>query len=430
MQGLLAGEPRAPSPSTPAQEPKRRYHELDWLRAFIILALVPAHAIGFFTSTTGKYYSTQYSSPVGLSTMMTLGTWGIALLFLVAGAATNFAIVNRSSLQYIVERFVRLMVPFIFACLTLIPLQVYLVIHTFPGVIDKLSAPAGWDPHFADSPVTFYLWFAGGYFSFLTHYTPQYEFIFWSHLWFIPRLFVISLLTLPLLLSLRVARGARFISWLANLCERHRGAVFLLAVPLGFVNAVLGWQWQGWQVVGAPDNVNVLAQFIFYAMVYVYGFVIYADVRLRQAVRRDGGLAALAVALLAFGITQLFAVGNQALAHDYSAGGILGAALRTLAAWLCVVSIVGLSMRFLAFTNWFGQYLSEASYPFYVLHLAVLYLVGLPLLASGAPAILSFLMMVILTYAITLTVYELLIRRLRPLRILFGMRKRPIPVIT
>ena len=427
MQRPLTEEPRVPPVPTPTREPQRRYYELDWLRAFIILALVPAHAMGFFTTTTATYYGTQYASPVGLSTLMTIGSWGIALLFLVAGAAACSMLDHRSPRQFVGERCVRLLVPFVFASLTLIPLQDYLIIHAFPSVLGQVSAPAGWDPQYADSPVSFYLWFVGASFTFLTHYTPQYEFIFWSQLWFIPRLLLISLLTLPLLLFLRGARGRRLISRLATLCERHRGAVVLFAVPLGLILAVLGWQWQGWQVVGAPDTANVVAQFIFYAVVYVYGFVLYADERLRQTVRRDGGVVALIVALLAFIITLLPGVGSQALAHDYSAGGILAAVLRAVAAWLCIIGIVGLSMRFLAFTNRFGHYLTEASYPFYVLHLSVLYLVGLPLLTSGAPALLSFLAMVVLTYVITLAAYELFIRRIRPVRVLFGMKKKPSP---
>ncbi len=422
MRPLTAGESRAPGIPMPARDPARRYHELDWLRAFIVLALVPGHAMGFFTATTAKYYGTQLTFPIGLSTLMSIGSWGIGLLFLVAGAAAYSMLSRHTPLQFIGERCLRLLIPFLVASLTLIPLQDYLIIHNFPGVIGQIPTPPGWEPRFADSPLTFYWWFVGGYASFLIHYTPQYEFIFWSHLWFIPRLLVISLLTLPLLLYLRGPRGARLISWLAALCARYRGAVFLLAAPLALINAVLGWQWQGWQVVGAPDTANVLAQFLFYTIVYVYGFALYADERLRLAVRRDGGFAALAVAVVAFATTQLPGVGSQSLAHDYSAGGILAAVLRAVAAWLCIVAIAGLSMRFLAFTNRLGRYLKEASYPFYVLHLAVLYIVGLPLLTSSAPAVLRFLAMVILTYAITLTAYELLVRRIRPVRVLFGMQ--------
>jgi acyltransferase-like protein len=425
MRPLPAGSRRAPELPAPAPEAERRFHELDWLRALIILALVPAHAIGFFTATTGKYYATRHTSSISLSPLMTLGSWGMALLFFVAGAATYVAIAHRAPRQYLAERFTRLLIPCLFASLTLVPLQDYLIMHTFPDVVTKLSIPDSWSPHVADSPVTFYLWFVGAYFTFLTHYAAQYEFIFWSHLWFIPRLFLISLLTLPLLRYLRGARGAVFISWLADQCERYRGGVFLLAVPLVVVNAGLGWQWQGWEVVGAPDDANVLAQFVTYTIVFIYGYMIYASARLRHSVRRDGGAATLVVALVLFGISQLFGVGNQSLAHDYSAGGLLGGTLRAVATWLCVVSLAGLSMRILAFTNGFGRYLTEASYPFYLLHLAVLYLVGLPLLASGAPGVLSFLVMVILTYGITLALYHLLIRQVRPLTFLFGVRTQP-----
>ncbi len=427
MQHLRAELLRAPRNPMSAQALKHRYHELDWLRALIILALVPAHAIGFFTATTGQYYGTQYHSPVGLSTMMTAGSWGIALLFLVAGAATNFALIHRTPRQYIGERFLRLLIPFLFASLTLIPLQDYLILHNFPNVMSQIPVPTGWDPHYLDSPVTFYFYFVKTYFWYLIHYTPQYEYIFWSQLWFIPRLLVISLLSLPLLRYLRTERGARIIAWLASLCAKYRGGVFLLAVPLVIVDAALGWQWQGWEVVGAPDSANVLAQFLFFAIAYIYGFVLYADERLRNAVRRDGGAMALVIALIAFVLAQSLGLGNQKLAHDYSAGGVLNAALLTVAAWLAIVGVVGLSMRYLAFTNRVGQYLSEASYPFYVLHLAVLYLVGLPLIANGAPAILSFLVMVILTFVITFAVYELLIRRIWFMRALFGLHKTSNP---
>lgn len=414
--------PSAPQVPLQAGEPPRRHHELDWLRVFVILALVPSHAMGFYTANSAKYLGTQYSSPISLSTLMSLGSWGMALLFLVAGATAHAMLNRHTPRQFIGERCVRLLIPLLFASLTLIPLQDYLMLHAFPEVATTIPAPPGWTPHIADSPVAFYLWFVRAYVSFLIPYSPQYAFIFWSHLWFIPHLLVISLLTLPLLLWLRGPRGATYVARLADVCARYRGAVFALAVPLGLINVVIGWQWQGWQVVGAPDVANILSQFVFYTVVYLYGFALYSDERLRKAVRRDGTAVALVVALGIFAVTQLPGMGSQALAHDYSAGGIASGMLRAVAAWLGIVALVGLSMRFLNFTNRRARYLTEASYPFYVLHLAVLYLVGLPLLASGVPGALGYLVMVALTYAITLAVYELFIRRIGPLRALFGMR--------
>lgn len=154
----------------------------------------------------------------------------------------------------------------------------------------------------------------------------------------------------------------------------------------------------------------------------------YADERLWRAAQRDS-LLALALGLLAFVPTQLPGVGNQALAHDYTAGGMLAAFLRAFAAWLWALAIVGLGMRYLTFTNRLGRYLTEASYPLYVLHLPVLYLLlfALPLLTGQTYPLLRYLAMVTLTFGVTLGAYEVLIRRTPPLRALFGMRPGPIP---
>lgn len=425
MRQLLT---EAPSAATHARKPKARYYELDWLRIFVVLALVPAHTLGFFTSVAGQFLGAGDTGPLDLAALVTLGDFGIALLFLVAGASTGFALDRRSTYQFAGERCVRLLVPFAFASLTLIPLQDYFVVRAFPAVLGHMSLPSGWEPHPSDSPLVFYWGYLGAYASFLTHYAQQYEIVFWGQLWFLPRLLVISLLTLPLLLFLRRERGKRLVGRLAINCERYRGAVYLLALPLGLVLAVIGWQWQVWQVVSVPDAANVLAQMVFYAIVYVYGYVLYADRRLRLVVRRDGGVMALALAVFAFLLTQIPGFGDQAVTHDYSAGGIAVAFIRALAAWLCVLGITGLAMRFLAVTNWAGRYLNEASYPFYVLHLTVLYLVGLPLLTGESYPILRYLAMIALTYAVTFGVYELAVRRIPPVRVLFGMRRRRRPV--
>ena len=57
----------------------------------------------------------------------------------------------------------------------------------------------------------------------------------------------------------------------------------------------------------------------------------------------------------------------------------------------------------------------------------MLYLVGLPLVASGTQPLLAFLIMVVFTYAITMGIYEVFVRRLPPIRMLFGMKRRTIP---
>ncbi len=412
----------APPPRAPAREPGPRRYELDWARAFVVLAVIPVHTAGLFTAAANQLLGTQNASPVSLSLLTSVGVWGIALLFLVAGAGAYFALERHSPRQFIGERCLRLFIPFAFASLTLVPLQDYATLRTFPGALGQVAV-LGWDRHVADSLVAFYPRYLGSYVSFLTHYTPQQELFFWNYLWFIPRLLLISGLSLPLLLALRSRRGRRLIAGFAVLCERHRGALFLLALPLGVVLVMLGWQWQTWTTT---DDFNELAQFVFYGLVFVYGFLLYADERLRRAVQRDS-LLALAFLLLAFVPTQFPGVGNPALAHDYSVGGMLAAFLRAFVAWLGVLGMVGLAMRFLPFTNRLGRYLTEATYPFYLLQLPVLYLLlfTLPFLSGEAYPLWRYLAMVTLTFAVILAAYELLIRRIPPLRTLFGLRPRP-----
>lgn len=136
----------APPTRAPASERQTRHYELDWCRAFVVLVLIPFHAAGLFSATAAQYFSTHSSSPVSLSLLATVGVWGISLLFLIAGAGACFALQRRSPRQFIGERCLRLLIPFAFATLTLIPLQDYAILHAFPGVLGQVAVP-DWDRH-------------------------------------------------------------------------------------------------------------------------------------------------------------------------------------------------------------------------------------------------------------------------------------------
>ena len=52
-----------------------------------------------------------------------ISVWHMPLLFLLAGASTYFALRKRSNRQYVGERVLRLVVPFVFGIFVLIPPQ-------------------------------------------------------------------------------------------------------------------------------------------------------------------------------------------------------------------------------------------------------------------------------------------------------------------
>ncbi|HEX9068989.1 MAG TPA: hypothetical protein VF807_09480, partial [Ktedonobacterales bacterium] len=63
----------------------RRY-ELDWLRAFVVLGLIPIHAAVFFSSAADLFIKNSDTNEIMALLGVFAGSWGMPLLFLVAGA--------------------------------------------------------------------------------------------------------------------------------------------------------------------------------------------------------------------------------------------------------------------------------------------------------------------------------------------------------
>lgn len=97
-------------PSAP--KPERRC-DIDWLRILAVLLLIPFHTARIFDPFDPFYVkNAERSTALGYGAIKVLHPWHMPLLFLLAGAATWFAIGFRSGGQYVRERFTRLLVLF------------------------------------------------------------------------------------------------------------------------------------------------------------------------------------------------------------------------------------------------------------------------------------------------------------------------------
>ncbi len=215
----------ADQPSAPSV---RRY-ELDWLRTGAVFGLIPFHVAVIFTSGAYDYVKNAQTSTVMDFLVSFITAWGIPLLFLVAGGSARYALAARSVKRYLNERVTRLLVPFIFGMLLIVPLQVY---------IGRLSGPTP-APQFP----TFYgefLWSLALIFTGRLPRGPDWI----GHLWFIPPLMLFAALAIPFARLLRTPRGRATVEWLAG---RMRGysALLLLGLPLAVVNwlAIEGVRW-------------------------------------------------------------------------------------------------------------------------------------------------------------------------------------------
>ncbi len=299
---------------------QERLSSLDWLRMLAVLGVFYAHAAWLFD----LLYSWRIEETGNVYALVVFGNqWGMALFFLLAGASAWFSLGSRTARQFIGERFVRLVLPFLAGVLLIAPPQVY-----FMDLSRSLYHGS----------------FLQYYVQYFTHWqlswNPQSLVGYGFHLWFLVFLFLYALLALPLFTHLRRERGWRFIAWLAALCER-RGGIFLLVPPLALIQVTLRpWfpGYQGW------------ADFLSWLLYFVYGYLIVADLRLQKAIRRQGLLALfvgsaslLAILAMMFGPGALKSWDNV---PSYSLHYELGQLLFSITSWSSVLLVSAESNEF------------------------------------------------------------------------------------
>ncbi len=366
-------------------ETNRRY-DIDWLRILVVASLVPFHTARVFDIWEPNYVKNADLSNVLSYFLSFLAVWNMPLLFLLAGAASGYALEFRSGGAYLKERFKRLFIPFVFGVLVIVPPQAYIARFQQPGYNESYGR------------------FLLDYFKVrgdLTGYTGQFT---PAHLWFILYLLVFSTVALPLFLYLR--RDRRVIDWLTRECERP-GALLLLAVPIG--------------IAGALPDIGGKNPF-FYFMLFLYGYVMAADSRFQTVVDRYKIQALILGAITMTATLMLWALRVRFPA--YSPGDVFFYLMRTFNMWLWVVALLGYARKYLNRTNRVYTYANEASYPFYILHQTIIWMIGFIVVQWPANLWVKFFVIALGSFAVTWLVYDLGVRRNNLTRFLFGMKHR------
>ena len=363
----------------------RRY-DIDWLRILVVASLVPFHTARIFDIWEPNYVKNADLSNVLSYFIAFLAAWNMPLLFLLAGAASGYALEFRSGGAYLKERFKRLFIPLVFGVLVIVPPQAYIARFQQPG--------------YGESYGRFLL----DYFRVrgdLTGYTGQFT---PAHLWFILYLLVFSAVALPLFLYLR--RDRRVIDWLARECGRP-GALLLLAVPVG--------------IAGALPDIGGKNPF-YYCMLFLYGYVMAGDNRFQEAVDRNKVWALLLGAITMTATLTLWAMRVRFPA--YSPGDVLFYLVRTFNMWFWIIALLGYARKYLNRTHRVYAYANEASYPFYILHQTIIVGIGYGVVQWPVNLWLKFFVIALGSFVVTGMVYDLGVRRNNLTRFLFGMKGR------
>jgi glucans biosynthesis protein C len=175
---------------------RTRLFFLDWLRVLAFAALVLYH-VGMYYVTWDFHVKSPFAGP-GLEPWMKLTEpWRMSLLFIISGAATALMLRGRESMQMFKQRSRQLLPPLLCGVVLVVPLQTYF------EVAQKFKYTGG------------FLNFLGLYFTHFSGFCSNGKCLVlptWNHLWFLPYLWVYTLIVCAVLVVMptavdRMARG-------------------------------------------------------------------------------------------------------------------------------------------------------------------------------------------------------------------------------
>jgi peptidoglycan/LPS O-acetylase OafA/YrhL len=393
----MSSQPIVGQANTPPRTSTRLYY-LDWLRVIAILAVFFYHAVHPFDMSDWHIKNVEQSMTVTVFLGL-LFPWGMPFFFLIAGTGSWFALRKRTAREFAVERFKRLLVPF-FAGWVLLWLPM-LYLNWLNLVQRGVWTASYWD---------FVAIQRAGF-------TPVWFGRLGMHLWFLGFLFCFSVLGLPLFLWLRGESGQAFLARLVRICTR-RGGILLFILPLLVVRFAL-------QPLFPTEH--DWADFFYLMTMFCLGYVLYTHEGFARAIRRDWAillvlaiLSTAAWAVLALTAEDLDVFAAPRTLRDFTMWGAI-----TINSWCWSAFMLFIGMRFLDFTNKWLEYGQEAVLPFFVLHQPVIITIAFFVVQWNAGIPLKLVTVVLGSFVVTLGIYELIIRRVPLLRVLFGMKPAP-----
>ncbi len=370
-----------------------RHYGMDWLRIGAFALLIFYH-IGMYFSPWDWHINTP--EPVRWLTvpMLASNAWRLSLLFVVSGFASAALWRARPGVgRFVSSRTLRLLLPTIFAIIVTLPIQPWI----------ELTVDHGYRHGYG------YFWLHD-YFRW-----GRYEGVplpSWQHLWFVVYLWVY---TMVLAVGLMLPQPWR--QHIRSITESALAGVRLIWVPM-----VVSCLWLlAYGATQATHNlIDDLPIHLFYLPQFLFGVVLFGSDTIWAAVRRHWQLAGM-LAIAAFGVIAFSEVihrmgyrGSEPLRLAYEP-------LRMLQCWGAIIGLIGLADRYWNHDHRWRATLTEAMFPFYVIHQTIIILVAGTLRPLELPLLAQFAIILVATVAGSWA-YYLIGRRIPVLRVLIGLR--------
>ena len=390
---------------------ERRY-DIDWLRIVAILAVFIFHSTRAFDTEGWHLKNADQSNFLFILMRGMIWTWLMELFFLLSGSGTWYSLKSRTGGQYLLERVKRLLIPIY---------GVGMLILMLPQLYFEIFTNQGYTGTFWEYLPRYFLELPGGLVGTSLHELNNASFLvpyhFSGHLWFLRYLFLISLITLPLLLYLKSEQGKRLIERLAGVCDR-RGGIFLFLIPLTIILIFLRFSLKG---------SRTWADFLWYMVFFLIGYIMPADKRFTESYKRHGwvcfalwivGFSGLGLLVLVLGYNPL--PGNEPFSLQY----VLYQIVWSITSYSSVVFMLSLGAKYMRSNNRMLAYGNEAVLPFYILHQTVILCVGWFILPLNMGIFPKLVIIMVVSFVLIMGIYEGLIRHFNWVRFLFGMRSK------
>ena len=344
----------------------RRY-DIDWLRVLALGFLIVYHVVISFQPWAQYIFFIQNDQSLEWLWifMGMINIWRIPILFMISGMGARFAMERRNWRQFLKDRTVRILIPFIFGLFCICPISVYIAMQY-----------SGKEPQYIPNA---------------------------GHLWFLANIFLYVLLLLPLLTYLKNRSDNFVLRFLSNMFHRPAG-IYLVVLPVMFE----AWLVNPESFPGYAQTshgfwlgmVCFLSGFIFVSLKSVFWQAV-------EGVRRGALAVAFLLYLVRLVIFQLEGEPSVLTAFESMS-------------WM--LAFFGFGSLYLNKPSRKLAYFSKAVYPVYIVHMPLQYFFSYYIIPLSLPAAIKLVLLLVLTFGGSLALYEFALKRIKWVRPLFGLK--------
>lgn len=373
-----------------------RIYYLDWLRVSAFGVLILFHSWQPFANFSWLLESSHKTIVADILSVY-FHTWRLHLIFFISGVGTWFAI-RSDSQRFFLRRIQRLLVPFIFGAIVIAPCQYY---YQFLQAGHQIS----------------FLDFIQNYPADLSKKDFKFDIFLWIleigiHLWYLPYLFIMTMIFLPLL---RLIRNKGIPENFFQALEQKPRKLFIFSLPAIILLMVL-------QPI-FPEYTSV-ADFLIFASFFVYGFIFMKEHdRILPVIHKNHSLLLLtgiisSLMLIAFLLIE--PLYHAAFNPDYCLNHFIVSVPIGMTAFAWPIYFVSLFSRKLSYADKMLPELNRSVLPVYIIHQSIIVVVGYYIIHAVDNGFLQFALIIMATIGGSILLYSL-IKRFKLTRFLFGM---------